>query len=105
MYDSSSESLDIIVKNKDINRKKYTFDKSVWEFEEALEEARAAGYLGDKILGNEFSFQLHATPGWGACAFSLRTRPPNAPTPITPPIADIARWMPTASAALRPIGS
>src|SRR5438093_9455106 len=27
-------------------------------FEEALEEARAAGYLGDKILGSEFSFQL-----------------------------------------------
>ena len=29
-------------------------------FEEALEEARAAGYLGDQILGNKFSFQLHA---------------------------------------------
>ena len=28
--------------------------------EEALEEARAAGYLGDKLLGSEFSFQLHA---------------------------------------------
>jgi NADH-quinone oxidoreductase subunit F len=42
----------------------------IWEvysrFEEALEEARAAGYLGDKILGSEFSFQLHASPGWGA---------------------------------------
>ena len=42
----------------------------IWEvytrFEEALEEARAAGYLGDKILGSDFSFQLHATPGWGA---------------------------------------
>mgnify|MGYP003350176230 CR=1 FL=1 len=35
-------------------------------FEEALEEARAAGYLGDKILGSDFSFQLHAAPGWGA---------------------------------------
>ena len=35
-------------------------------FEEALEEARAAGYLGDKILGSSFSFQLHASHGWGA---------------------------------------
>ena len=31
-------------------------------FEEALEEARAAGYLGDDILGSEFNFQLHALP-------------------------------------------
>src|SRR5512141_674534 len=29
-------------------------------FEEALEEARAAGYLGDAILGSGFNFQLHA---------------------------------------------
>jgi NADH-quinone oxidoreductase subunit F len=35
-------------------------------FEEALEEARAAGYLGDKILGSSFSFQLHASHGFGA---------------------------------------
>jgi NADH-quinone oxidoreductase subunit F len=35
-------------------------------FEEALHEARAAGYLGDKILGSEFSFQLHAFHGFGA---------------------------------------
>ena len=35
-------------------------------FEEALEEARAAGMLGDKILGSEFSFQLHASHGFGA---------------------------------------
>ncbi len=35
-------------------------------FEEALEEARAAGYLGEKILGAEFSFQLHAFHGYGA---------------------------------------
>jgi NADH-quinone oxidoreductase subunit F len=27
-------------------------------FEAALEEARAAGYLGDKIMGSEFNFQL-----------------------------------------------
>lgn len=35
-------------------------------FEEALEEARAAGFLGDRILGSEFSFQLHAHHGYGA---------------------------------------
>ena len=42
----------------------------IWEvyerFEEALDEARAAGYLGQTIMGSEFSFQLHATPGFGA---------------------------------------
>ncbi|MBN9368712.1 MAG: SLBB domain-containing protein, partial [Comamonadaceae bacterium] len=35
-------------------------------FEAALEEARAAGYLGNKILGSSFSFQLHAHHGFGA---------------------------------------
>ena len=35
-------------------------------FEEALDEARAAGYLGDQILGSGFSFQLHAFHGFGA---------------------------------------
>ena len=35
-------------------------------FEEALEEARAAGYLGDNLLGSNFSFQLHAHHGFGA---------------------------------------
>ena len=35
-------------------------------FEEALEEARAAGYLGDNILGSGYSFQLHAFHGYGA---------------------------------------
>ena len=35
-------------------------------FEVALEEARAAGYLGDGILGSAFNFQLHASPGFGA---------------------------------------
>ena len=35
-------------------------------FEEALEEARAAGLLGDRILGSDFSFQLHAFHGFGA---------------------------------------
>jgi len=35
-------------------------------FEEALEEARAANMLGDRIHGSEFSFQLHAFHGYGA---------------------------------------
>jgi len=35
-------------------------------FEAALEEARAAGFLGDKIMGSNFSFQLHAFHGFGA---------------------------------------
>ena len=35
-------------------------------FEEALEEARAAGLLGDKIIGSSFTFQLHASHGFGA---------------------------------------
>lgn len=35
-------------------------------FEEALEEARVAGYLGSNILGSSFSFQLHAHHGFGA---------------------------------------
>ena len=35
-------------------------------FEEALEEARAAGYLGNQILGSKHTFQLHAFHGFGA---------------------------------------
>ena len=35
-------------------------------FEEALEEARAAGLLGNNILGSNFSFELHAFHGFGA---------------------------------------
>jgi NADH-quinone oxidoreductase subunit F len=35
-------------------------------FEEALEEARAAGFLGERILGSNHSFQLHAFHGFGA---------------------------------------
>ena len=42
----------------------------VWEcyerFEEALEEARAAGFLGNNIMGSGFDFQLHAFHGYGA---------------------------------------
>ena len=42
----------------------------IWEVfervEEALDEARAAGYLGDHILGSDFSFQLYNHHGWGA---------------------------------------
>ena len=35
-------------------------------FEEALAEARRAGYLGNEILGSKFNFQLHASHGFGA---------------------------------------
>ncbi|HEY4082423.1 MAG TPA: NADH-quinone oxidoreductase subunit NuoF [Burkholderiaceae bacterium] len=35
-------------------------------FEAALEEARAAGFLGDNILGSGFNFQLHGFHGFGA---------------------------------------
>src|SRR5687767_7823771 len=42
----------------------------IWEvyeqFEEALQEARAAGYLGKNILGSDFSYELYAVPGYGA---------------------------------------
>ncbi len=34
--------------------------------EEACEVARAAGFLGDKILGSDFSFDLHNHLGYGA---------------------------------------
>jgi NADH-quinone oxidoreductase subunit F len=40
--------------------------KSYDRFEEALEQARAAGLLGNNILGSAFSFQLHAAHGFGA---------------------------------------
>ena len=36
------------------------------QFEEALREAYAAGYIGGKILGSEFSFELYAHAGYGA---------------------------------------
>ena len=39
-----------------------TYDR----FEEALEEARAAGYLGNAIMGSSYNFQLHAAHGFGA---------------------------------------
>ncbi|MDO8348411.1 MAG: NADH-quinone oxidoreductase subunit NuoF [Rugosibacter sp.] len=35
-------------------------------FEEALDEARAAGYLGQNILGSGFGFELFAHHGYGA---------------------------------------
>jgi NADH-quinone oxidoreductase subunit F len=42
----------------------------IWDvyerFEEALAEARAAGYLGKSILGSGFDFELHAHHGYGA---------------------------------------
>jgi NADH-quinone oxidoreductase subunit F len=42
----------------------------IWEeyelFEKALEEARAAGYLGKNVLGGGFDFELYACHGYGA---------------------------------------
>lgn len=42
----------------------------VWDvykrFEEALDEARAAGFIGQKILGSGFGFELFAHHGYGA---------------------------------------
>ena len=42
----------------------------IWDvyerFEEAIDEARAAGFLGDAILDSGFDFQLHAFHGFGA---------------------------------------
>jgi len=42
----------------------------IWDiyerFEEALGEARTAGFLGKSILGSDFSFELHAHHGFGA---------------------------------------
>src|SRR5687767_10747144 len=42
----------------------------IWEvyeqFEEALKEAYAAGYIGSNILGSGFSYELYAVPGYGA---------------------------------------
>lgn len=35
-------------------------------FEEALAEARAAGYLGGQVIGSAFGFELHAAHGFGA---------------------------------------
>ena len=42
----------------------------IWDvyerMEEALAEARAAGYIGKNILGSDFSFELYNHHGWGA---------------------------------------
>ena len=42
----------------------------IWDvyerIEAAVDEARAAGYLGDNILGSGFKFQLYNHHGWGA---------------------------------------
>ena len=42
----------------------------IWQdyviFEAALEEARAAGYLGENLFGTDFSFDLYAHHGYGA---------------------------------------
>lgn len=42
----------------------------IWQdyetFEAALHEARAAGYLGERLFGTDFSFDLYAVHGYGA---------------------------------------
>lgn len=42
----------------------------IWEdyetFEEALAEARQAGFIGEKLFGTDFSFDLYAVHGYGA---------------------------------------
>ncbi|MCS7102220.1 MAG: NADH-quinone oxidoreductase subunit NuoF [Burkholderiaceae bacterium] len=42
----------------------------IWEvyrrFEEALQEAYDAGYLGKHVMGSDFAFDLYAAHGWGA---------------------------------------
>lgn len=42
----------------------------IWEdyvfFEKALDEARAAGFLGENLFGTDFSFDLYAHHGYGA---------------------------------------
>ncbi len=40
--------------------------KEYEQFEEALQEAYAAGYLGKNILGSSYSFELYAHAGYGA---------------------------------------
>ncbi len=40
--------------------------ESYERMEAACDEARAAGYLGDKILGSDFNFDLHNHLGYGA---------------------------------------
>lgn len=42
------------------------FDEPIERFEQALLEAREAGYLGQNILGSDFSFELYLQPGAGA---------------------------------------
>ncbi|PIT39542.1 NADH-quinone oxidoreductase subunit NuoF [Snodgrassella alvi] len=40
--------------------------ESYLRFETALQQARDAGFLGQNILGSDFSFELHAHHGYGA---------------------------------------
>ena len=53
-----------------INRGYNYIHGEIWEvyerFEKALEEANQANFLGKNILGSDFSFELNASPGYGA---------------------------------------
>ncbi len=42
------------------------FKQIIRDMEKAIESARRAGYLGKKILGKDFDFDLHVHPGAGA---------------------------------------
>jgi NADH-quinone oxidoreductase subunit F len=46
-------------------------------FEEALKEAREAGFLGDNILGSGFNFQLHAAEKKRHCLSHLKVKRVN----------------------------
>ena len=80
----------------------------IWEvyeqFEEALREARAAGYIGKNILGSDFSYELHAVPGSPSSELHTRYfapgnwrgmndhfRPVGNPAPPRPRSADFFR--------------
>ena len=51
------------------------FYEPIERFEQALVEARDAGYLGKNILGSGFNFELHTQPGAGAYICGEETAP------------------------------
>ena len=62
-------------------------------FEQALAEARAAGYLGKNILGSEFSFELHAVHGLCAYICGEETGLSSSPTRTWPPSSTVCAAM------------